>query len=233
MKGSDNAFPSILIEDHVDPAAPADGYHRLFIDTDEKLKMIDHASLVTDFTPGAGGSVATDAIWDAAGDLAVGSGADTAAKLTIGAAGTVPTAGASTLAYAFPPGYELSYVQNTGHTAVTATTDAGADTVVTAAAITFDGSTVCLVEFFAPYATAGSAYLIYCLYDGATNLGRIAFVKTANLWHPIYAAHRVTPSNASHTFSVRAFVDGGTGGSNGGGGGAGNSLPSFIRVTKV
>jgi hypothetical protein len=89
MRASDNAFPSILIEDHVDPAAPADGFHRLFIDTDEKLKMIDHASLVTDFTPGAGGSVATDAIWDAAGDLAVGTGADTAAKLTKGADGLV------------------------------------------------------------------------------------------------------------------------------------------------
>jgi hypothetical protein len=38
---------------------------------------------------GGGGSVATDAIWDAAGDLAVGSGANTAAKLTAGAENTV------------------------------------------------------------------------------------------------------------------------------------------------
>jgi hypothetical protein len=90
MKGSDNPYPSILLEDHVDPAAPTTGFHRLFIDTDEKLKMIDHASLVTDFTPG-GGSVATDAIWDAAGDLAVGSGANTAAVLTKGADNTVLT----------------------------------------------------------------------------------------------------------------------------------------------
>ena len=55
-KASDNAYPSILFEDHADPAAPSSGYHRLFIDTDEKLKMIDHASLVTDFTPSAGGA---------------------------------------------------------------------------------------------------------------------------------------------------------------------------------
>lgn len=34
------------------------------------------------------GSVATDAIWDAAGDLAVGTGADTAARLAIGASNT-------------------------------------------------------------------------------------------------------------------------------------------------
>jgi len=51
---SNNPYPSILLEDHVDPAAPTSGFHRLFIDTDEKLKMIDHASLVTDFTPGVG-----------------------------------------------------------------------------------------------------------------------------------------------------------------------------------
>jgi hypothetical protein len=86
-KASDNPFPSILLEDHVDPSAPADGFKRLFVDTDEKLKMIDHASLVTTFTTAAVGSVATDAIWDAAGDLAVGTGDDTAAKLTKGAAG--------------------------------------------------------------------------------------------------------------------------------------------------
>ena len=36
---------------------------------------------------GGGGSVATDAIWDALGDLAVGTGANTAAKLTVGADG--------------------------------------------------------------------------------------------------------------------------------------------------
>jgi hypothetical protein len=38
-------------------------------------------------TTGGGGSVATDAIWDAAGDLAVGTGANAAARLPIGAAG--------------------------------------------------------------------------------------------------------------------------------------------------
>jgi len=35
-------------------------------------------------TPAGGGSVATDAIWDAKGDLAVGTGANTAVKLTVG-----------------------------------------------------------------------------------------------------------------------------------------------------
>lgn len=76
---SDNPFPSILLEDHVDPAAPSNGYHRLFVDTDEKLKMIDHASLVTDFTPSAGllnkyDATVAPAVTDDSGDgYAVGS----------------------------------------------------------------------------------------------------------------------------------------------------------------
>lgn len=44
---------------------------------------------VRDEAAAGAGSVATDAIWDAAGDLAVGSGANTAAKLAIGNAGAV------------------------------------------------------------------------------------------------------------------------------------------------
>ena len=43
-------------------------------------------------TCGAGGSVATDAIWDAKGDLAVGTGANTASRLAVGANDTVLTA---------------------------------------------------------------------------------------------------------------------------------------------
>lgn len=49
--------------------------------------MVQHADIDHTGITGSGGSVATDAIWDAAGDLAVGSGANTAAKLTIGAVG--------------------------------------------------------------------------------------------------------------------------------------------------
>ena len=47
----------------------------------------------------AAGDVASDAVWDAAGDLVQGTGPNAAAKLTKGAEGTIPRAGATSLAY--------------------------------------------------------------------------------------------------------------------------------------
>jgi hypothetical protein len=50
-------------------------------------------------TPAGGGSVATDAIWDAVGDLAVGTGANTAARIAIGTNGQVLTVSGGTAAW--------------------------------------------------------------------------------------------------------------------------------------
>jgi hypothetical protein len=72
---------------------PAADYRRLFLGEDGLLHVKDSAGAVTSpYT----GSVATDAIWDAAGDLAVGSGANTAAALTKGNDDDVLTISAST-----------------------------------------------------------------------------------------------------------------------------------------
>jgi hypothetical protein len=65
---------------------PGVDYRRLFLGEDGLLHLKDSAGTVTDI---GAGSVATDAIWDAAGDLAVGSGANTAAKLTKGTDGQI------------------------------------------------------------------------------------------------------------------------------------------------
>lgn len=91
-KASDNAFPSILITEGTEPSAPAAGKQRLYIDsTTHKLKRTDSSGV--DVTiESAGGSVATDAIFDAKGDLAVGTGADTAAKLSVGTNDFFPVA---------------------------------------------------------------------------------------------------------------------------------------------
>lgn len=77
---------------------------RLYYATDTDTLYRDTGSAWETWTMGAGGSVATDAIWDAAGDLAVGSGANTAAKLTKGSDGDVLTVTAGAVGWAAPAG---------------------------------------------------------------------------------------------------------------------------------
>lgn len=69
------------------PSTPAAGSVVTYAKSDGLMYSKDDAGVETLMSSGSSGSVATDAIWDAAGDLAVGSGANTAAKLTMGAAG--------------------------------------------------------------------------------------------------------------------------------------------------
>jgi len=241
-KASDNPFPSLLVQeaanDGSDFGNPAADYRRLFLGEDGLLHLKDSAGTVTDI--GAATTVATDAIWDAAGDLAVGSGANTAAKLAIGAANTVPKSNGTTLAYVLPPGHEFSYVEDTDGLSVTATSEATANTLVTAAEVTFDGSTVVVIEFFVPYSTpasdAAARSLSYWLYDGASSIGRMAVQVTpaaATDYKSVYAQRRLTPSAAAHTYSIRCSVSAGTGTITSGVGGSGAQVPAFIRITKV
>lgn len=48
MLGSNNPFPSVLLEEQGSaPASPATGAHRLFIDGSGVLKLVDHSGTVT------------------------------------------------------------------------------------------------------------------------------------------------------------------------------------------
>ncbi len=87
LEAQDNPFPYVTLVETADPSTPAAGTKRLWVDTDNALKIIDEAAVVT--AVGGGGAVATDAIFDAKGDLAVGTGADTADNLTVGANDTI------------------------------------------------------------------------------------------------------------------------------------------------
>jgi len=187
-------------------------------------------------------TVATDVIWDAAGDLVQGTGADTAAKLTAGLSGQVlRSAGAAAAnAWAYPPGYEVDYVQITAAVSITATTEGTANTVVTGSAISYDGSTIVMIQFYAPYAyTANTANvdMEFWLYDGASSIGRFGEHRSESTNRgliPINLLRRITPSNASHTYSIRASQGVSTAGSVGAGaGGAATDFPAFIRITRV
>ena len=90
VKASDNAFPSILITEGTEPAAPAVGKQRLYIDsTSKKLKLTDSAGADLTIGPGGAAAIATDTLWAAAGDIAVATGNDAAGVLALGAVGGV------------------------------------------------------------------------------------------------------------------------------------------------
>lgn len=137
-------------------------------------------------------------------------------------------------------GTELTYVEFTANVGCGATTSAGATTIVTAAAVAGDGATKVLIEFFAPTYSASSTGVQghIGLYEDGTSIGEL-WVQTAGLSagasvEAIYVARRMTPSAASHTYSIRAYTPpGGTFTVQAGAGGAATLFPGFIRITTV
>lgn len=135
---------------------------------------------------------------------------------------------------------ELDYAQFTAPVSITATTEATANTVVTGAAVVYNGSQIVMIEFSCPYATpdvtSGSS-LTFWLYEDGSSIGKFGLhiaQASVNAFTPIRLAHRKTPTNASHTYSVRCSLSAaGTGSVGAGAGGAGLYMPGFLRITRV
>lgn len=158
-------------------------------------------------------------------EISVGSG------LSLSGGSLSATGGSSDLA-----GKDLDYVERTTNATITATSSASPDAVLSGASVAYDGSTVIEIEFFCPIVEPPSAQSIYAvLYDGSTELGYIsrATATAAAQRFPMIGKRRLTPSNASHTYHIKGFVDTGTGTFFGGGGAAGQQVPAFMRITRV
>jgi hypothetical protein len=131
---------------------------------------------------------------------------------------------------------ELAYVEATGAVAVTATAEGSANTVLSAGALTFNGSTRVLIEFYSYQVQAGVAGVtIVVLYEDSTSIGRWGYVQnggnTQAATESMYLKRFLTPASGTKTYSARAYravVDGVV---NAGAGGSGNGMPMFIRVT--
>jgi len=234
-KFEDNISPYLSFVEGSAPSSPAATNFRLFYDSaDHLLKWKNSAGTVVAI---ATGSAMTNPM-SAVGDMIQGTTAGAPAALAAPLAGKVLTgAGVTTpLVYAYPPGHEFDYAQFTSPVTVTATTEATADTLVTGASVAYDGSTVVMVEWSFPYwEQQGAASMIPCLYDGSSSIGFLGILTglTGTLRVPASGKRRLTPSNASHTYSLRAFHDGGTSIVGAGAGGAAAHVPGFIRITKV
>ena len=129
----------------------------------------------------------------------------------------------------------LSYAEITSNVSITATSEATANSVVSASAITFDGATPILMEFFSAYASPGGATSLYGVWkDGSTSLGYAAAnISGSTTYIPWYARRRLTPTNASHTYSIAAFVGSGTGTITANVAGTGTPPPAFIQISRA
>lgn len=135
------------------------------------------------------------------------------------------------------PGTELNYTEFTAPVAISAVTEGTANTVVTAAAVTFDGVSSAMIEFFAPYIdnSASTRVITVALFEDGVSIGEIAVVygSASQTIAPVRAARRRTPASGSRTYSVRAYMNASTGVVTAGVGGSAAYVPGYIRITKV
>lgn len=139
-------------------------------------------------------------------------------------------------------GTEIGYTEITVTANVTDTAENTATALISPGALTFDGAAV-LVTFFCgsvllPTAAAGNL-LIVTLFEGATQITRLLSIKaltTATQNQEVACAqYRFTPTAASHTYKICAFVSSvtGTPALQAGSGGTNGNPPCFVRFTKV
>ena len=132
---------------------------------------------------------------------------------------------------------EVAYVEFTSDVSVTATTVGTANQIVSAGAITYE-AVPHLIEFHVARYTAPAQATNFILRDGTTGLGTLTQIAASDNEGSLYRARRLTPTAASHTYNVAAWLGGaGTGtvkaGTGGTAGDGSTYLPGWIRVTRI
>jgi hypothetical protein len=136
---------------------------------------------------------------------------------------------------------EYAYTEFTSSITVSATTEATAQTLVTLPAVTFSGSTACIVEFHAGDVVcvavgSGTNRVNFCLFEDGNSLGIVGIVGVDSInmqvRTPVLVKRRRTPSAGAHTYSLRAFATT-SGAVNVNVGGSGLKAPGYARITGV
>lgn len=234
-KASDNVFPRVIAGMQTsDQSAPSDSSWRIYA----KANGIFARSSNGIVGPFAGSGLSNP--MTTTGDVIYSSdGSGTPARRAIGSNSTVLGAVGSTPNYMTPPGFEFDYVERHSTASITATSEGAADTFITGNAVTYDGSTSIIVEFFAAAVTpdsgaAGRQLNVY-LYDGSS-IGRLSVNTTpaaSSSQRAVLVRRKLTPSAGAHTYSIRAAVNSGTGTISAAAGGSGQLMPAYLRITKA
>lgn len=161
--------------------------------------------------------------------------------LGAGTAGDVFTGVGTTVQFAKPTGYEYGYTEITATVNVVSTTEATPTTIVTAPAVTLDGSTAIWVEFYASQVVTPSVlagFTSITLFEGATEITRMGSLLTpaaAIMVAPVTVRRKITPTAGAHTYSICAHTSSTTGTPRviaGAGSGAADP-PAYIRISKA
>ena len=121
----------------------------------------------------------------------------------------------------------IDYVAvTTSSITINTTTAATAITVLTGNAITFDGASAYRYEYFSPLVPVGTANSIRVgLWEDGTQISQFFSYPTSV---PVNVVQIRTPTNASHTATIRSWVDTGSGEVRGGAGTAGAQVPQYL-----
>jgi len=125
----------------------------------------------------------------------------------------------------------IDYAQATSNVSITGTSLASPTSIVAGSAVTWDGSTKILLEFFAINSTKGTTFFSTGFYEDGSNINQGSYM-TASPYGFYYSAYRITPTAGSHTYSVKGCVDAGSGQVQCGVGGSGTSAPAYLRITR-
>jgi len=127
---------------------------------------------------------------------------------------------------------ELAYAYRNTDLAVTATSAAAAQDVISSGAVSYAGTRIKIEVFCARVKVTSGGYAIFALWDGSTNLnvalGQVYYQGSVSLDAPFYAQYFVTPSAGSHTYWWKVWMAASavtlysT---------PGSDAPTFIRVT--
>jgi len=150
---------------------------------------------------------------------------------SLGADGKVPAAQLP----AISGSGELGYAQITANVTCPVVAAASAATVVTLPAITFDGATAILLEFFGVFSVPSGAQGYLNLWDGSTDLGFWGQMipPAAQMHLPVMLRRKLTPSAAAHTYSVRGWAVTAAASVIAANGGVGQFQPASLRAERA
>lgn len=132
---------------------------------------------------------------------------------------------------------EVGYAEITAAASTTATTVGTAVQILTLGAITYENAPH-MIEVYIPRVSPAAAQTFIILRDGTTVIGTLGSISASASGLPLLMRRRLTPSAASHSYNVAAWLSaaGTTSFSAGSGGTAGDGtsyLPAYIRAERL